>query len=257
MKSNAEKNKDLYISMAAGNANKTVIAGRYAFDEGKEQFIVDDIIAKLDFKQGSSFFDIGCGAGFVAESLIKTLYNLDIAITAMDVAEIIDVLNKGFITKASFPGLKMELLKGYYPGDYTSQEKFDRILLYSVLHSTDNPFEIIEEAVRLLKPYGKILLGDLPNINRKGRFLASGEGRMFEANYRNTTVDKIPFYSDHHDFVQKMKDDQDYYSMIDDEFIDRIHKQYTNSGFDVFILPQPESLPFSKTRHDVLICKYD
>ena len=257
MTSNEEKNKELYVKMATGHANKTVIAGRYAFDEGKEQHIVDDMIAKLDFKKGSSFFDIGCGAGFVAESLIKKLSELDIVITLMDVAEIIDVLNNDFISKSPLRS-KVELVKGYFPGDFQLVgQKFDRISLYSVLHSTDNPFEIIEEAVKLLKPYGKILLGDLPNINRKGRFLSSEVGKIFEAGYKKTSIENIPVYNDHLDFVQKMNADPNYYSLIDDEFIYRIHETFTRQGLDVFILPQPDNLPFSKTRHDVLICKYD
>lgn len=253
-----EKNKATYIKLAKEQANKTTIAGRYQFDEGKEQYIVKDIVAKLDLKKNSSFLDIGCGAGRVAELLIKKLYELDISITAMDVGEIIDTLSEDFISKAGLSGIKIDLLKGYFPEEFPrTQHKFDRILLYAVLVGIERPFEIVKEAVQLLKPYGKLLIGDLPNISQKGRFLSSEKGRVFEAAYKKTKVEALPVYNDHHDFVTKMKADPGYYSLITDEFIHNTHQTFTRDGFDVFILPQPDTLPFSKTRHDILICKYD
>ena len=258
MKSSDEQSKEFYIKMATENANKTVIAGRYAFDEGKEQFIVEDIISKLDIKEKSSFFDIGCGAGYVAESLISYLHKLDVSLTMMDVAEVIDILDRDFIKGTKLSGLKVELLKGYFPGDYSlTGRKFDKILLYSVLHSVDDPLKIIEEAVKLLNPYGKLLLGDLPNISQKGRFLSSETGRIFDAEYKKISIKDLPVYKDHYDFVEKMNADPEYYSLIDDKFINNIYDVYTSKGYDVFILPQPHNLPFSKTRHDILISKYD
>jgi 2-polyprenyl-3-methyl-5-hydroxy-6-metoxy-1,4-benzoquinol methylase len=253
-----EKNKEMYAKLARQHANKTVIAGRYAFDEGKEQYIVNDILAKLDIKNNSSFFDIGCGAGLVAELLIKKLYELDISITVMDADEIIDILINDFISKTELPGIKINPLKGYFPEEFSlTQQKFDRILLYAVLVGIARPFEIVKAAVSLLKPYGKLLIGDLPNISQKGRFLSSEKGRNFDSAYKNTKIEDLPLYNDHHDFVAKMKADPGYYSLITDDFIHKVHQTFTRNGFDVFILPQPDSLPFSKTRHDILICKYD
>jgi SAM-dependent methyltransferase len=258
MKSNNNKLKQFYAKLALENADKTSIAGRYDFDKGKEQFIVDDIVSKLDIKEKSSFFDIGCGAGLVAEYLIKYLHKLDVSLTMMDVAEVIGILKRDTISDTMFPGLKVQLLNGYFPEDFSlTGQKFDRILLYAVLYQVDNPMEIIQEAVKLLNPYGKLLLGDLPNISRKGRFLSSGNGRIFDAGYKKMRIEDLPVYKSHHDFVEKMIADPEYYSMIDDQFVSNIYQEYTGMGYDVFILPQTDNLPFSKTRHDVLICKYD
>ncbi len=258
MKSHIEKSKELYSKLAGNKTNKALIAGRYSFDEGKEQLIANDIISKLDLKKDITFFDIGCGGGIVTESLIKYLSELNAIITLMDISEVIDILNEDFISKSSLDVSHIQLMKGYFPSDYKIEhQRFDRILLYSVLHCTDNPFEVINEAVSLLNPYGKILLGDIPNINQKGRFLSSARGKIFEAEYKKTNVENIPVYKDHHDFADKMRADQNYYSLIDDELIYKIHRTYTQKGYDVFIIQQPEGLPFCKTRHDILICKHD
>jgi SAM-dependent methyltransferase len=258
MKSNKDKLKHFYSNLARENANKTSIAGRYDFDGGKEQFIVDDVILKLDIREKSSFFDIGCGAGLVAKYLINYLHTLDVTLTMMDIEEIISVLEKDIIADTKLPDLKLQLLHGYFPEDYPLVgQKFDRILLYAVLYQVDNPMKIIQEAVELLKPYGKLLLGDLPNISRKGRFLSSEEGRIFDAAYKNMRLEDMPVYKNHHDFVEKTIADPKYYSLIDDQFINNVYQKYSNMGYDVFILPQPHNLPFSRTRHDVLICKYD
>ena len=57
--------------------------------------------------------------------------------------------------------------------------KYERILLYSVIHYTDQPKELIFSALAHLAPGGMLLIGDIPNISRKGRFLATEHGRIF------------------------------------------------------------------------------
>lgn len=257
MKSNQEKSKEYYSKLSSGKADKTTIAGRYSFDEGKEQYIVNDIILKLKLNEKVTFFDIGCGGGFVTESLIKYIVANNSSATLMDIDEIIDGIRENFITQTELDSPRLKLIKGYFPQDYKINElKFDRILLYSVLHYTDDPFMIVNEAVKLLNPNGELLLGDLPNISQKGRFLSSEKGKIFEAEYKKTTIENIPVYKDHCDFVSKMKSDPNYYSLIDDTFVYKIYQTYTQQGFDVFILPQPDQLPFSKTRHDILIRRH-
>ena len=195
LKPDFQKNKETYLELIRGNANKTAIAGRYAFDAGKEKYIVNDIINKLDLKEGQTLFDIGGGAGLVAELLIKKLFELGVSITLMDLAELIDVLKEELISANVLKDSKVEFIKGYFPDDFKQpQKKFDRILLYAVLMDVDDPFEIIDEGLKLLKPYGKLLLGDLPNISRKGRFLSSENGRIFDAAYKKTAVENLPVY---------------------------------------------------------------
>jgi SAM-dependent methyltransferase len=256
MKSIQEKSREYFAKLVLDKKDKTTVAARYSFDSGKENTILKDIIYKLDFKTGQSFLDIGCGYGYLTEYILEYLTKQDLSITLMDIPEIIDAVEQDFIKEKH---KNIHLQKGLFPQDFEKElsEGYDRVLLYSVLHYSDDPLSLIEAAIKLLNPYGKLLLGDLPNISRKGRFLSSKKGREFEANYRQTTIDKLPLYENQFEFVSKMKADPNYYSLIDDNFIKNVITTYTNRGYDVYILPQPETLPMCYTREDMLICKYD
>lgn len=256
MKSIQEKSREHFAKLALGKKDKTTISARYDFDAGKEKAIVDDIIYKLDLKPGQSFLDIGCGYGYVTETLLEYLTKHSLSITLMDIPEIIDVVEQDFI-KGKYNNIHLQ--KGLFPQDFDKDQSkgYDRVVLYSVLHYSDNPLAIINAAVKVLNPYGKLLLGDLPNINKKGRFLSSFEGKKFDAKYKNTTIDELPVYTDHFDFVSKMKSDPNYFSLIDDDFIKNVISTYLNKGYEVYILPQPETLCMCFTREDILICRYD
>ncbi len=256
MKTIQEKSREYFAKIALETKDKTTVAGRYAFDAGKEEAIVGDIIQKIDMQEKQSFLDIGCGFGFVVESLLKYAARQHASVTLVDIPEVIDAVERELITGKHED---IRLLRGLFPKDFDGGQlkSFDRVILYSVLHYADEPLAVVEAAVKLLNPNGRLLLGDLPNISKKGRFLSSSSGRVFEAEYRKTTVDKIPHYQDHIEYVSRMKSDPDYYSLIDDEFVRKVFEKYSNGGYEVYVLPQPANLPFCLTREDVLICRYD
>ena len=251
-----ESKEDFFYSKIAQLGNKKIIAGRYEFDEHKEASILSDILLKIDVKPTQEILDIGCGASNLTHLLLQYFSNLDCQITINDINEIIEVLEKDFLVPS---GLKnVTKYKGFFPYDFKIENKlFDRILLYSVLHYSSTPEILVEEAVKLLNTNGILLLGDLPNISKKGKFLTSNKGKKFEANYKNVNIENLPHYNDHFDFVSQMKNDKNYYSLIDDSFIYEIYRKYTHLGYDVYILPQSDNLPFSYTRQDIIIRKYD
>lgn len=252
-----QKSREYYSNLALNKANRSAISGRYDIDKGKEPLIANDILTKLDLRKKQVLFDIGCGASPLTEILVKHLIDMEIQATFMDVDAVINVLTELPILKTGV-GSQFRVIKGYFPYDYREiGEVYDRILLYGVIQCTGNPFKIIREAVDILGPGGKLLVGDLPNISQKGRFLSSDSGAAFEAKYRNTSREHLPMYVDHHAYVHAMKNDPDYYSLIDDSFVRKVYDTFTNEGLDVFVMPQPEELPFGKTRHDILIRKYD
>ncbi len=256
MKTNQEKSREYFAKIALERNDKTTVAGRYAFDAGKEEAIVGDIIQKIDMQEKQSFLDIGCGFGFVVESLLKHATGQHSAVTLLDIPEVIDAVERELIA-GKYRDIR--LLRGLFPKDFDKSQlkSFDRVLLYSVLHYSDDPLANVEAAVKLLNPYGKLLLGDLPNISKKGRFLSSSLGKRFEAKYRNTSIDQIPNYKDHLDYVSKMKSDPNYFSLIDDDFVRTVWKKYSKRGYEVYVLPQPANLPFCLTSEDILICRYD
>jgi SAM-dependent methyltransferase len=129
----------------------------------------------------------------------------------------------------------------------------DLILVYSVLHYTDEPEVFVDQAVSLLAEGGQLLLGDLPNVHKKGRFLTSSPGRQFEATYRGVNQADLPVYKDQFDYYDKC-DNQN--KKINDDLIVRIINKYRGKGYDVYVLPQSKYLPFSYTREDLLICRH-
>ena len=167
-----------------------------------------------------------------------------------DIPEVIDRLKselRGNLNPISFSA-------GVFPAQIPEEvqsQKYDLILLYSVIHYTEKSFEMIEAAVKLLAPGGKLLVGDIPNLSKKGRFLSSAFGRAFEASYKKTSLDQIPEYKDHKDFEEKNAKLST--AHLNDEFILKTLSHFRNSGFNAYVLDQPSTLPFSYTREDILI----
>jgi SAM-dependent methyltransferase len=226
--------------------------GRHTSHLGLAQKIWSDISNKLQFSRNNSLLDIGCGFGELTSYCIEASKELDLSLHLLDIPDVItrikDEMSKNLPMNVAFwncifPNTKS--LKSFPRG-------FDFILAYSVIHYTDEPEIFIDSAVSLLNEGGRLLIGDLPNVNKKGRFLSSPSGAKFEAIYKNKEIHEIPKYKDHKDFFKKCNNQN---KKINDNLICNIVKKYRNKGFHVYLLPQPYSLPFSHTREDLLICR--
>lgn len=247
-----ENSNRSYAKMVTESDNKTMIAGRYESDQGKEKDIFTSISAllKLDNRVGLNFIDIGCGYGNLTDSFIELAKNNQFKTTLIDIAEIIERHKNECNLTNDFT-----LISGNFPSNLTAPitEMFDCILIYSVLHCVDEPETLIDEAIKLLNPGGRLLIGDIPNVNKKGRFLATPIGRAFDADYKGIPVEKTPYYQDHFDFIEKNQ--QQLNVKLDDDFLIKIMSKYRKQGYNVYIYEQNEGLPFSKTREDLLIVK--
>ncbi|MDA9600600.1 class I SAM-dependent methyltransferase [Nitrosomonadales bacterium] len=235
------KNKDVDLAMSVG---------RHSDHLGLAEDIWADVSSKLNLKTGCSLLDIGCGFGEVTEFCLKTAKQLDMQLHLVDIPEAVKKIQsemRSIVPKNTF------FWGGVFPEVTNAPKfpkKFDLILVYSVLHCTDYPEEFVEKTVSLLVEGGQLLLGDLPNVHRKGRFLSSDQGRRFEAEYRQVAIEKIPEYKNQFDFFERC-DNQN--KKINDDFISNTVSTYRSKGYHVYVLPQPEGLPFCKTREDVLI----
>ena len=122
----------------------------------------------------------------------------------------------------------------------------DAILCYSVFHYVFGFMDVygfIDEALQLLKPGGEFLLGDIPNISKRNRFLQTPTGEAFHKNLLNTSEKPS---------VQSLSFDK---GKIDDGILLGLISRYRNFGFETYLLPQPDVLPMSNSRDDVVIRK--
>jgi 2-polyprenyl-3-methyl-5-hydroxy-6-metoxy-1,4-benzoquinol methylase len=248
LSTNQDKAIEIYSNLAKKNDNPTKLAGRYEKDEGVESLILSDILHKLNIEQNNSVLDIGCGCGVLTHLFIEKLKILDCKVTFFDIPEVIKKLDYELDYHKN-----LTFKSGLFPESYNSNSepnKFDKICIYSVLQCTDNPEEFIDEAVKMLNSPGRLLIGDIPNINKKGRFLSSEFGRSFDANYHGVKISEVKHFKSHLDYASKVKDQND---KINDELILKIFHKYRLLGHDVYILPQKSYMPFSHTREDLII----
>ena len=173
---------DVYGRMAIDCINEILQNGRYTSQQEVEQFIPIDVINKLEINEDDSFLDIGCGLGL---NLIPISKLVDIAF-ACDHPNVIKILcDKDLPSNISF-----------YEGDFLTlktNRSYTKILAYSVITTLPNEktmFAFIDKALSLLEPHGRMLLGDIANIDKKSRFLSSKRGKLFQKKW------EIPMFSE-------------------------------------------------------------
>lgn len=244
-----------YERLARECQDSSVRVGRRPDAEKAENLAFIDIVEKLQIQPSVSVLSIGCGCGQFAQSWLNITKTSDLRLTLNDFP---DVLDRVWLNYASINGFESDF---YTPlvGDFCALSenrqlsKFDRIEAYSVLHLVENPREFISKAVDLLAPGGRLLIGDLPNLDKRARRLLSAEGRSFEASYFGIPVGAFPVLAttaEYKAFIRKQWPEAGYF---DDLFLCSIVESYRSLGFDAYLLPQPENLPFGRTREDLLI----
>lgn len=218
----------------------TEIAGRYPFQAQAERRILSDLIRKLDLQPADRLLEIGCGPG----NLLIPLSFFVASATGIDNLPAIERMHSrapGAPNLNGLPGNFLELQPG--------EACFDKILVYSVLHYLATEAEVIEFVDRCLAccaPGGRILLGDLPNRDRKRRFGASEAGQAVRADWDNQITQ-----AGSHAF-DTLPGDQ-HLVAINDSLILSILAHARQQGYEAYLLPQPLELPFGGSREDILI----
>ncbi len=247
-----------YFSDLAKNEKLTLteVSGRSEQDQTKERLIYQDIRTKIHFKSGDKVLDIGCGASQLANYLVETALELNLDLTFVDADDVLVRLQKDLGHYISDKELrlksKIDYVSGYFPACKKDLKSgYDKILLYSMIHYTEDPLRVIKEAMSLLSSGGELIVGDIPNINKKGRFLSSEFGSKFDCSYRGVPYEGGTLYRNQFDFISK---NQTTLNMkISDLFILEIIKYAREDGFEAFVVDQPTQLPFSFTREDIVI----
>ena len=243
----------IYSKLASSEDDPEIRSGRVASSsfQSPNKFIFNDVIRKLEVKKNLSVLSIGIGCGEVSKYWLQRVKKLNLKLTCIDFPLVLDKMkedNKKIISN------NVDFIDGIFPTQTSNKligRSFDRIEAYSVIQCSDNPFEFIKSAVALLKPNGKLLIGDIPNLNKKGRFITSNFGKEFDQKYTQKTDDQVFQYNHHEDFVKNALKEGS--PDLTDRFILKVFKHFRKKGFNVFLSNQHSKLPFHFTREDLII----
>lgn len=215
-------------------------AGRYAFQADAERRILSELLNKLDLQPTDQLLEIGCGPG----NLIIPLAHFVARAVGIDNQAAIDRLHARAPTAANLQGIAGDFLTLQLPTGH-----FDKILIYSVLHylsSAEEALLLIDRALSLLAPGGRLLLGDLPNQDLKRRFGTSGVGQRTAQEWQKNLA-----AHGSHAFAPLPADPL--LIAIDDKLILRLVRHIREKGYEAYMLPQDKRLPFGNTREDILV----
>jgi hypothetical protein len=212
-----------------------------AYRVGYEEAIFADICAKLPRLADSelTIMDIGPGCSDLPRMLIDRCNAQGHRLVLVDSDEMLAQLpDASFIDKR--PGLFPKCFDQMT--DLCGQVHV--LICYSVFHYIfveANPFEFIDRSLELLAPGGEFLIGDIPNLSKRRRFFSSSAGIAFHR--ESTGADTAP------DVQFNVTTPR----MIDDSVVLSVLQRARASGADAYVLPQPDGLPMSNRREDVLI----
>lgn len=216
-----------------------------SYREGTEEIIFKDILSKnpIMLEENKVILDIGPGCSSLIHMIIDLCEKQNHQLILIDSKEMLDLLpEKDFVKK----------IPGYYPKetlDFINEksESIDCIISYSVFHyifTEGNIYNFIDKTLSLLAPGGNFLLGDIPNVSKRKRFFATKAGVRFHQDYTKSETLPDPLTFDIHQ------------EKVDDGVIFGILSRYRNFGFETYLQPQPDSLPMSNRREDILFRKF-
>ncbi len=216
-----------------------------SYRKDKEKLIFEDIIRKLSLDNNVAnkiIIDIGAGCSELAHFIINYSEEQNSELILVDHKEMLDQLpDKAFAKKyyGYFPDDTAEIVNNY-------QGKVDAIICYSIFHYVFYNtccFKFLDVAVSLLKPGGKLLVGDIPNISKRKRFFNTNTGIEYHQEFTKTKG--LPQ-------VEHLIPEP---TQMDDGVIFGILQRYRNFGFETYLLPQDMKLSMANRREDILICK--
>ena len=223
-----------------GAISKTELAGRFDFQKKQELNIISEVILKLSPNRTETLLEIGSGPGNISIPLAKFHYK---SVTAIDSENVLKVLSKN----------DKDSIVRTIEGDWLNldiNDKYDHIIIYSVLHymASEKLFlEFIDKAYNALKIGGKLLIGDLPNIDRKKYFTNSNQYDSVNKDWIKNACKLNDNYNSLFNDLSTLK--------INDNLINKVLNKFNSKISRAYLMPQLGDLPFCFTREDILILK--
>jgi 2-polyprenyl-3-methyl-5-hydroxy-6-metoxy-1,4-benzoquinol methylase len=222
---------------------KTEMVGRSPQQIDSELYIFPDVLSKVPLlsKPHIKIIDIGCGCSKPVNDLIthSNLHNQHLLL--LDSQEMLKNIQIDDYSS------NMELIPQCFPDDNfvaINEGSADVVLIISVLHYIfldGNFINFMDSALKLLKPGGYLLVADIPNNTKKKRFLSTSNGMNFHMEWSQSSKKPDVNWNE----FELMS--------LDDSIIFFLMQRYRSMGFETYLLPQNEQLPFYNTREDILI----
>ena len=239
-----EKNQlMIYEELALSSKSEIVKSGRPQRVEDTSLQVFADIASKIELSGNQSILDIGCSTGWLLDKFIEYCGKSGGELYLFDQAAVIKSIKNRIIQIPKF----LHFVSGIFPKDEKELgiQRFDRIVVYSVLQYVPNPEEFVEAILKYLGPGGKLLIGDIPNADKKRRFLASTFGQGIHNEYL--------LHNSQSAVNVDASSEAQLSPYLGDDLILRILRMCSNLGFNSYLLPQKVGLPFNFTRVDILI----
>jgi ubiquinone/menaquinone biosynthesis C-methylase UbiE len=218
------KHPDAFMSVHRGNDRKQLEIG------------ARDVIEKLSLKKEDRFLDAGCGSGVFLSEITK---HIQVKAVGIDFSAAHLKLARQNIPDLPFLATSIEHLP-------FQSSSFDKVLSYSVFHCLEDWKKGMDEFLRVSKPGGKILIGDVPSSRHKYKMYLYSLAGLFSS-----------FKS-----IKKMKEKWNY---LEEEIpwswvnLDEVKTYVEKKGFSCKILSQPKHRQFESItyhyRFDLLIEK--
>ena len=215
-----------------------------SYREGKEGLILDDIASKLTrlSLREQVVVDVGAGCGGLARLMMDRCADQGHRLIQVDSPEMLALLPEA---------PHVEQVPGRFPDDCAGLldelgGRADCVLAYGVLpcvFAEANVFEFVDRALELLAEGGQLLLADLANHSKRKRFFASETGVRFHQEFMET--------SDRPDVAFNVLEP----GAFDDAVVLAIVSRCRSAGFDAYVVPQHEGLPFANRREDILVVR--
>ncbi|HSQ79565.1 MAG TPA: class I SAM-dependent methyltransferase [Casimicrobiaceae bacterium] len=215
-----------------------------SYRDGYADRIFEDIrskLANLDARN-KRVLDVGPGLSDLPVAIIEHCRSHGHRLTLIDSPEML----------AGVPDFDfIEKVPGRFPQDcgaflLAHAGAFDAILSYSVLQYAfveSSVFDFVDQMLLLLAEGGQLLLGDIPNVDKRKRFFSSRRGIDHHKHF--TGRDEAPLVECQRVEVGK----------IDDAVVMGLVSRCRRAGYDAYVVPQGTELPMSNRREDLLITR--
>ena len=238
-----------YIGKKIGFQNSCISSSRYEYQKNYLPKTLSDIINKLSISENDDFLDIGCGLGtflIPISYLCLNAYGIDHKNFIEEIKKFHKLFDRSKLISGNFLNLKVN-------------KKYDKILVYSVLHylTNDKEFEyFIIKAIKLLKKRGQILFGDIPILEYEKNFYRSNNGKKFirQHEQHKKKVNKKNKRFSISDYLNNRNKDNKLVK-INLELIRKIKKKVLLRGYKAKIIRHKKNSIFQKTRIDILVSK--